>query len=133
MSSMHNDESQLGADALATSGAPYVSHGSSILLVDDSVVLRDRLMEAFQERGFRVKVAADCDEAVRVFRQDPTDLAVVDLRMPGRTGLTLIPDLKAIKSDVKDCHLVWVWEHGDGDRCDSVGGDQLYSQACRCR
>ena len=56
----------------------------SILLVDDSYVLRDRLAEAFQERGFRVIVAGTCDEAVEVFRTDPTDLAVVDLRMPAR-------------------------------------------------
>ena len=73
----------------------------SILLVDDSFVLRDRLAEAFQERGFRVLVAGTCDEAVEVFKADPTDLAVVDLRMPGRTGLTVISDLKAIRPDVQ--------------------------------
>ncbi len=73
----------------------------SILLVDDSFVLRDRLAEAFQERGFRVLVAGTCDEAVEVFKADPTDLAVVDLRMPGRTGLTVIADLKAIREDVQ--------------------------------
>ncbi len=77
------------------------NQATSIMLVDDSLVLRDRLVEAFQERGLRVSVAGDCDEAVRVFRRDPTDLAVVDLRMPGRTGLTLIPDLKSIRPDVK--------------------------------
>jgi len=73
----------------------------SILLVDDSFVLRDRLAMAFEERGFRVSVAGTCDEAVEVFRANPTDLAVVDLRMPGRTGLTVIADLKAIRADVK--------------------------------
>lgn len=73
----------------------------SILLVDDSFVLRDRLAEAFQERGFRVEVAGTCDEGVDVFRQNPTELAVVDLRMPGRTGLTVISDLKAIRPDVQ--------------------------------
>ncbi len=73
----------------------------SILLVDDSFVLRDRLAEAFQERGFRVLVAGTCDEAVEVFKTNPTELAVVDLRMPGRTGLTVIADLKAIRADVQ--------------------------------
>jgi two-component system response regulator RegA len=75
--------------------------GTSILLVDDSLILRDRLVEAFQERGFRVSVAGDCDEALQVFRREPTDLAVIDLRMPGRSGLTLIPDLKKISENVK--------------------------------
>jgi two-component system, response regulator RegA len=74
---------------------------SSIILVDDSSILRDRLAEAFQERGFRVEVAGTCDEAVVIFRQNPTELAVVDLRMPGRPGLTVIQDLKSIKPDVQ--------------------------------
>ena len=94
------EESQAIPSEIATFSVTQVQ-ATSILLVDDSLVLRDRLMEAFQERGLRVSVAGDCDEAVRVFRREPTDLAVVDLRMPGRTGLTLIPDLKRIKPDVK--------------------------------
>jgi two-component system response regulator RegA len=73
----------------------------SILLVDDSVVLRDRLAQAFQERGFRVEVASNYDEALDVFRERPTDLAVVDLRMPGKTGLALVPQLKKIAPDTR--------------------------------
>lgn len=68
----------------------------SILLVDDSIVLRDRLGQAFQERGFRVSVAGNHDEAVAVFTQFPTDLAVLDLRMPGKPGLVLLQELKQI-------------------------------------
>ena len=73
----------------------------SILLVDDSFVLRDRLALAFEERGYRVSVAGSYDEAVAVFRQSPTDFAVLDLRMPGRPGMALIPELKKIYPDTK--------------------------------
>lgn len=73
----------------------------SILLVDDSVVLRDRLAQAFQERGFRVEVASNYDEALSVFHQNPTDLAVVDLRMPGKTGLALVPQLKKLRPETR--------------------------------
>ena len=73
----------------------------SILLVDDSVVLRDRLAQAFQERGFRVEVASNYDEALSVFHQYPTDLAVVDLRMPGKTGLALVPQLKKLRPETR--------------------------------
>jgi two-component system response regulator RegA len=73
----------------------------SILLVDDSFVLRDRLALAFEERGFRVAVAGSYDEAIAVFRQAPTDLAVLDLRMPGRPGMALIPELKKLHPDTK--------------------------------
>ena len=43
---------------------------SSIMLVDDSTILRDRLAEAFEERGFRVVVAGNCDEAVEKFKRE---------------------------------------------------------------
>ncbi len=82
-------------------GLDAAENATSILLVDDSFILRDRLAEAFQERGFVVSVAGTCDEALEVFRKSPTELAVVDLRMPGRSGLTIISQLKAIRSDVK--------------------------------
>lgn len=77
------------------------AQAKSILLVDDSFVLRDRLALAFEERGFRVAVAGSYDEAIAVFRQSPTDLAVLDLRMPGRPGMALIPELKKINPDTK--------------------------------
>ncbi|RMF39098.1 MAG: response regulator [Planctomycetota bacterium] len=73
----------------------------SILLVDDSVVLRDRLAIAFRERGFRVAVAGNYDEAIAVFRQFPTELAVIDLRMPGKSGMTLLQELKRIHPATK--------------------------------
>lgn len=74
---------------------------SSIMLVDDSFVLRDRLALAFEERGFRVSVAGSYEEALSVFKQSPTDLAVLDLRMPGRTGMALIPELKKLNPETK--------------------------------
>ncbi|TWU34223.1 response regulator transcription factor [Novipirellula artificiosorum] len=65
----------------------------SILLVDDTLVLRERLSLAMQQRGFRVETAGDYDEAVEVFSQRPTALAVLDLRMPGKSGLELLRKL----------------------------------------
>ncbi|MDX1926774.1 MAG: response regulator [Pirellulaceae bacterium] len=80
---------------------PIELNATSIMLVDDSFVLRDRLAMAFQERGFRVSVAGNYDEALAVFRQNPTDLAVLDLRMPGKPGLALLPELKKIRPETK--------------------------------
>ncbi len=69
----------------------------SILLVDDTLVLRERVSIAMQQRGFRVETAANFDEAVAVFHQRPTDLAVLDLRMPGKSGLELLRKLLQMK------------------------------------
>jgi len=68
----------------------------SILIVDDDEVFRERLGRAFRERGYDVRVAASCDAALEAARADSPEMAVVDLRMPGRSGLELVRDLKQL-------------------------------------
>jgi two-component system, response regulator RegA len=72
------------------------SEGFSLLLVDDDRILRERLARAFSDRGFDVRTAGDYDEAMERARDDSPEMAVVDLRMPGRSGLELVRDLKAL-------------------------------------
>ena len=77
------------------------SSSASILLVDDSHLFRERLARAFRKRGFTVLTAGDYDQAMRVAQRHPPDLAVVDLRMPGRNGLELVRDLVQIDATVR--------------------------------
>jgi two-component system response regulator RegA len=64
-----------------------------LLLVDDDERLRERLLRAFQARGIESRGAADAEEALRVAAELEPTLAVLDLRMPGRSGLELLPEL----------------------------------------
>lgn len=73
-----------------------VQENPSILLVDDDEVFRRRLSRAFDERGYDTRTAASFDEAVASAREDSPELAVVDLRMPGRSGLELTQALVEI-------------------------------------
>jgi two-component system, response regulator RegA len=66
----------------------------SILLVDDDVTLRERLARALRERGFDVRTAGSADEAMAQVRADSPEMAVIDLRMPGRSGLELLRDMR---------------------------------------
>lgn len=68
----------------------------SLLVVDDDRVFRERLAHALASRGYEVATAADYDEAMARARHDSPELAVVDLKMPGRSGLELVRDLLAI-------------------------------------
>lgn len=78
-----------------------VSDAPSILIVDDDATLRERLATALRARGFDARTASNYDEASELARNDPPELAVVDLRMPGRTGLELIRELKSIDAETK--------------------------------
>ncbi len=106
-----SNDSELDSVASSAPSAPSIDSDvtveqrrpddSSILLVDDSIVLRDRLAMAFRERGYRVVVASNADEATAIFTREPTQLAVLDLRMPGKPGLVLLQELHNISPNTK--------------------------------
>jgi two-component system, response regulator RegA len=68
----------------------------SLLLVDDDVILRERLAKAFRGRGFEVRTAGNYDEAVTLAGAESPEYAIVDMRMPGKGGLELVKALKDI-------------------------------------
>jgi two-component system response regulator RegA len=68
----------------------------TVLVVDDDERFRTRLVRAFQERGYEARGARDCDEALRLARSETPEYAVADLRMPGRSGLELVRELRAL-------------------------------------
>ena len=73
----------------------------TILIVDDEDLFRSRMQRAFENRGFTVFSAANYDEAIRVIREQKPECAVVDLKMPGKSGLELIRDGLKIEPDLK--------------------------------
>ncbi|MCP3059019.1 response regulator transcription factor [Myxococcus sp. K38C18041901] len=76
-------------------------HHPSLLLVDDDATLRERLARAFRERGWEVTTAGDYDEALVAAKRESPEYAVVDLRMPGRSGLEVVKDLLAVDASTK--------------------------------
>ena len=79
---------------------PQVDHGCC-LIVDDSDLYRDRLAEAIGDRGYRVLTADGFDAALDAFRTERPGLAVVDLKMPGRSGLELVNTLREVSPETK--------------------------------
>ncbi|MFL5350416.1 MAG: response regulator transcription factor [Hyalangium sp.] len=77
------------------------SDAPSLLLVDDDEVFRERLARAFRERGYEVVTAGSVDQALAAARQESPELAVVDLRMPGRSGLELVRELRALDASTR--------------------------------
>jgi two-component system, response regulator RegA len=66
----------------------------TMLIVEDDAVLRGRLARAFRERGFEVREAPDGAVALELARAEPPEQAIVDLRMPGLSGLDVVQGLK---------------------------------------
>ncbi len=68
----------------------------TLLVVDDDEVFRSRIVRAFRERGFDAVGAGSYDEAMAMARNETPELAVVDLRLPGGSGLDVVRGLKAL-------------------------------------
>jgi two-component system response regulator RegA len=72
------------------------THARSLLLVDDDAVFRARLARALRERGLFVREAGNVEEALALAHVESPEWAVVDLRMPGASGLVALEGLRAI-------------------------------------
>ncbi|HCL65037.1 MAG TPA: DNA-binding response regulator [Rhizobium sp.] len=68
-----------------------------LLVVDDDTRIRDLLHRYLTEQGFRITVAADAGEARRKLEGLNFDLLVLDVMMPGESGLSLTRSLAAEK------------------------------------
>lgn len=73
----------------------------TILIVDDEDYFRNRLVRAFDKRGYQTYQASNYDEAVLVIEKYQPMMAVVDLKMPGQSGLEVIRAGIKINSDMK--------------------------------
>lgn len=73
----------------------------AMLLVDDDEDFRQVLAAAFVKRGYLVNTAANVESALLIAGDNPPEFAVVDLKMPGVSGLTLVKKLKELDATTR--------------------------------
>lgn len=74
------------------------STATRLLLVDDEAALREPLAEYLARQGFVVSQAASAAEARTRLRDEPVDLVLLDIMMPGEDGLSLCRHLAESKA-----------------------------------
>lgn len=79
---------------MSASGSPDATLNAHVLVVDDDDRLRRLLVRYLTDHGFRVTAAADAAEARACLRSFRPDLMILDVTMPGETGLALVDDLR---------------------------------------
>ncbi len=76
--------------------ATQVEERPDLLLVDDDLTFCAVLSRALERRGFRVRVAHSVEEGATLAEEESPEYAVVDLKMPGPSGLELVRRLKEL-------------------------------------
>ncbi|MBW2298596.1 MAG: hybrid sensor histidine kinase/response regulator [Deltaproteobacteria bacterium] len=81
-----------------------------ILLVDDEADIREVLGIALEDLGYRVLMAKNGEEALRIFKSQSPPLVLTDIKMPSMDGIEL---LRHIKRENPECEVIMITGHGD--------------------
>jgi DNA-binding NtrC family response regulator len=70
-----------------------------ILIVDDEEAIRKLLHQKLSKEGYLCQEASNADEALSMIEDNPPALAILDIKMPGKLGTELLPEIKASYPD----------------------------------
>ena len=85
-------------------------HVGRILVVDDEEDVRAFLAETLERGGHDVTQAADGAAAIRAAREEPFDVVLTDLRMPGTDGMTVV---RTVRTEQPDVEVIVLTAFGD--------------------
>lgn len=83
---------------------------STVYIVDDDEAVRDSLRWLLEANTYRVKAFASAEAFLAEYREEQAGVLIVDVRMPGMSGLQLQEELIARKSPMP---VVFITGHGD--------------------
>ena len=81
-----------------------------LLLVDDEEDFRRATATALSRRGFEVTDAADGDEALAAMKHQRPDVVVLDLKMPGKSGIETLQEIRQLDASLP---VIILTGHGD--------------------
>ncbi len=84
----------------------------NILIIDDEELYREEIGEFLTDHNFNVFKAGLPSLALKIFREEEIDIAIMDIRLPEMDGLQL---LKTVKTDYPDTEIIMISGHGDMD------------------
>lgn len=102
----------------------------NLLIVDDEVQFLESISKSLEVRDFKVIAVDRGEKAIQAARDNPIDVALVDLKMPGINGEET---LKALKAEHKWMEVVILTGHGTIDsavECTKSGAFSFLQKPC---
>ena len=90
-----------------TQSKPDISAGKQILVVDDNLMNRDLLSRRLMRKGLEVAVAEDGYRALDWLQENPCDLVLLDIMMPGMSGIEVLETLRETR-DTAELPIIMV-------------------------
>ena len=102
----------------------------TILIVEDDELNMKLLNDILQKQGYKIAKSTDGSDAVDLTRSEHPDLILLDIQLPGRSGLDIVRTLKA-DDDLKTIPVVAVTSYalkGDREKILGFGCDGYISK-----
>src|SRR5450755_1160532 len=71
-----------------------------VLIVDDEAEIRESLQTLLELEGYEVETAVDGEDGLSKLGERPFDLVLLDLALPGRNGIELLPEIRALDAQL---------------------------------
>jgi DNA-binding NtrC family response regulator len=72
-----------------------------ILIVDDEPIVRESIRDWLKDAGYKVATAETGEEALALVGKQDFSVIIMDVRLPGKTGVTVLKEVKALKPGIK--------------------------------
>ena len=72
-----------------------------ILVVDDEPIVRESIRDWLKDAGYTVATAETGEEALKMMETQDFSILVMDVRLPGKTGIQILKEIKALKPQIK--------------------------------
>src|SRR5260221_4794331 len=86
------NETAIAPSSTGSSATPAVT--ARILVIDDEASIRESLEVLLSLEGYATTMAVDGEEGLRMIETENFDLVLLDLALPGQSGLELLPQIK---------------------------------------
>jgi len=74
---------------------------NSVLIVDDEPIVRESIRDWLKDAGYQVATAESGEEALEMIEKQDFSVMVVDIRLPGQTGIMVLEEVKAQRPWIK--------------------------------
>lgn len=99
-----------------------------ILIVDDEEMIRELLSSALAQDGYTCHQASNVDNAFVLLGEQPIDLVISDIMMPGRSGVELLRDLKKVNPDIAVLMITGLSDMNTAMECVHLGADDYITK-----
>ena len=83
---------------------------TKILVVDDEPTICSMMTVFLNQIGYAVRTVSSGDDAIAAFDEDPPDMVLLDISMPGMRGIDVLQLMKRRKAD---CGIIMLSAYGD--------------------